>query len=154
MCSTICFRMGLKAALWTPKPDLHSKGKRVFVSSFLSELCQKAASPCCSGGFMSVPCCRHHWLWGNISDLIVPGGWEVRWGESSHPQGYYTTDVAQNGGACASAVQRNSYEKSVIRVCHNQQAFILPSVCWNTYCAFIKGWNAQTCQLQIAAFLT
>lgn len=37
------------------------------VSSVTSELSQQAASLCRSGGVESSPCCRHAWLWGNIS---------------------------------------------------------------------------------------
>lgn len=135
-----------------PKPDLHSKGKRVFVSLFLSELCQQAASRAALGASC-------------LSRAVVITDWEATFprqissqnrrglggGGCRHPQGYYSTDVTQNEEARASAVQRNRLAKSVIRVCHNQQGFILQAAGWKTYWAFLKRWKAQMWQLQIAA---
>lgn len=50
----------------TQTMHLHNKGTRIFASLF-SLPAGNPPPPCCSGGFMSVPCCRHYWLWGNIS---------------------------------------------------------------------------------------
>lgn len=145
--------------LWTPKPDLvqlqngskscpqtrSAQQRKASLSLLIFVRTLPTGSlPCCSGGFVSVPCCRHYWLRGNISQADI----------QPEPRGVSTPRLLHHrrDTEWRSPCFRRA-EKSFGKICHTclPQPAGFYSAGWKTYWAFLKGWKAQMWQLQIAA---